>query len=46
LKLTGYISWSWWAVTSPAWGPFSAISVISGFWLLWHTVKDAMKGKR
>jgi membrane protein YdbS with pleckstrin-like domain len=20
LKLTGYISWSWWMVTSPLWG--------------------------
>lgn len=22
LKLTGMISWSWWLVTAPLWGPF------------------------
>lgn len=21
LKLTGYITWSWWAVTAPLWAP-------------------------
>lgn len=23
LKLTGYITWSWWWVTAPLWGPFA-----------------------
>jgi hypothetical protein len=22
LKLTGYVSWSWWWVLAPIWGPF------------------------
>jgi uncharacterized protein (DUF983 family) len=25
LKLTGYISWSWWAVLSPAWVPAAIV---------------------
>lgn len=27
LKLTGFISWSWWWVTAPFWGLFSIIIV-------------------
>lgn len=27
LKLTGYINWSWWAVTAPLWGPLAAVLV-------------------
>ena len=23
LKLTGYVSWSWWWVLAPSWAPFS-----------------------
>lgn len=25
LKLTGYIDWSWWAVTAPLWLPFAIL---------------------
>ena len=25
LKLTGTITWSWWWVTAPIWGPFSIL---------------------
>jgi membrane protein YdbS with pleckstrin-like domain len=25
LKLTGYIAWSWWAVTAPLWAPIAAL---------------------
>jgi hypothetical protein len=25
LKLTGYITWSWWYVTLPLWGPLAAV---------------------
>jgi hypothetical protein len=25
LKLTGYITWSWWYVTLPLWGPIAAV---------------------
>lgn len=28
LKLTGFISWSWWWVTLPFWGGFALIVVI------------------
>lgn len=30
LKLTGYISWSWWWVTAPLWLPFGVVVVICG----------------
>jgi hypothetical protein len=28
LKLTGYITWSWWWVTAPLWGGFAFMGVI------------------
>jgi hypothetical protein len=28
LKLTGYITWSWWWVTAPLWGGFAIILLI------------------
>lgn len=28
LKLTGYITWSWWWVTAPLWGGFALILLI------------------
>ena len=28
LKLTGYITWSWWWVLSPLWGPAAVVLVI------------------
>jgi hypothetical protein len=28
LKLTGYITWSWWWVTAPLWGGFAVIITI------------------
>jgi hypothetical protein len=30
LKLTGYITWSWWYVTIPLWGPLLLVLVIMG----------------
>jgi hypothetical protein len=30
LKLTGYITWSWWYVTLPLWGPLLLALVIMG----------------
>ena len=30
LKLTGYITWSWWYVTLPLWGPILLTLVIMG----------------
>lgn len=28
LKLTNVITWSWWLVTAPLWGPLAAILII------------------
>lgn len=29
LKLTGFINWSWWWVTSPMWGGFTIVLLVS-----------------
>jgi hypothetical protein len=34
LKLTGFIDWSWWWVTSPLWLPLVFIIAILGFIVL------------
>lgn len=34
LKLVGVITWSWWWVTTPIWGPIALGLVIMGFFLL------------
>jgi hypothetical protein len=35
LKLTGYINWSWWWVTSPIWIPLGiAISIFGGIFFI------------
>ena len=34
LKLTGVITWSWWWVTAPLWGPLAIILVIVAVVLL------------
>ena len=34
LKLTGYITWSWWWVTAPFWGGFLLIIAIIGIMAL------------
>lgn len=40
LKLTGYITWSWWWVLSPVWIPFSLMFVLVFvfiiFWLIYY----------
>mgnify|MGYP003394154948 CR=1 FL=1 len=33
LKLTGIMGWSWWLVTLPFWGGFSAIIIIVALFL-------------
>ena len=37
LKLTGYISWSWWWVTAPVWIPLGLAIVffVLGFIAIW-----------
>lgn len=34
LKLTGYITWSWWWVLAPLWGPAAIALVVIGI-ALW-----------
>lgn len=29
LKLTGYITWSWWWVTAPLWGGFAIAGIVA-----------------
>lgn len=41
LKLTGYISWSWWWVTAPFWGGFAILAVFGLLaFLVWTVVED------
>ena len=44
LKLTGNIDWSWWAVTSPLWGPLAAtLGFIAAYVFvsaIWHFVLE------
>lgn len=34
LKLTGYISWSWWWVTFPFWGGFAILLIFGIIFLI------------
>lgn len=40
LKLTGYITWSWWWVTAPLWGGFALILFIIGVFLIFKGLKS------
>lgn len=42
LKLTNYITWSWWWVTSPIWIPVALVMIISGIAVISHynQIKD------
>lgn len=50
LKLTGYITWSWWWVLSPLWIVlliFVAVLVLGGIgWLLWTLWKSKLKRRK
>lgn len=35
LKLTGYITWSWWWVLAPIWGPALVVLLILAIMFLW-----------
>ena len=39
LKLTNYINWSWWWVTSPLWVPFVIFTIVGMFLLLFFKKK-------
>ena len=36
LKLAGFISWSWWWVFSPLWGPFALSVALVAIVVLWR----------
>ena len=39
LKLTGFISWSWWWVTAPFWGGFALMIAVFILALIWVVAK-------
>ena len=45
LKLTGYISWSWWWVTAPFWGGFAIFAVIALLGLFGIAILHLFSGK-
>lgn len=53
LKLTGYVSWSWWAVLSPLWAPIAVILAVFlaiTAWhlpkIIWAAIKDFRRSRR
>jgi hypothetical protein len=40
LKLTGYITWSWWWVTAPLWGGFVFAGVIAIIAIVLYLTKN------
>ena len=44
LKLTGVVSWSWWAITFPLWGMaiFDAVLIGLGIFALWCEDRNNM----
>ena len=43
LKLTNYIDWSWWWVTSPLWIPLSLMVAIGGLGVTVMTIINRFK---
>ena len=37
LKLTNYVTWSWWWVLSPLWGPLAILISIGLIWVVLRT---------
>lgn len=40
LKLTGYITWSWWWVTAPLWGGFALMGIIAIIAIIIISIKN------
>ena len=40
LKLTGYITWSWWWVLAPTWIPLAIIVILSTVLLVWKYIEE------
>lgn len=38
LKLTNYVTWSWWWVLSPLWGPLAILISIGLIWVVLKTI--------
>lgn len=45
LKLTGYISWSWWWVTAPLWAPLTTLIVVLVITFVLMFVFECFKGR-
>lgn len=47
LKLTGYITWSWWWVLVPLWGPLAVVLGILALgglaWTVWQIIAVCLK---
>jgi len=45
LKLTGVVSWSWWAISSPLWGMaiFDAVIIVLGIWAFWSDDRNNLR---
>jgi len=46
LKLTGFISWSWWWVTAPFWGDFAVFLCVVAVLFAVAVASDAKKSNR
>ena len=46
LKLTGYLTWSWWWVTAPLWGGFVIASAIMVLVLVIGVIAEVAKTKK
>lgn len=46
LKLTGYVTWSWWWVTAPLWGGLALAVVFIAIAALFITIDERRKAKR
>jgi len=45
LKLTGYITWSWWYVTAPFWGGFALVFSAFIIWFVFNLGKVVLGSK-
>ena len=43
LKLTGQLSWSWWAILAPFWVPFGMVLIIMVLLTVFWICKDFME---
>jgi hypothetical protein len=41
--LTPVAHWSWWAITSPLWGPWAVSAVLAGLTLAWVLLVAALR---